>query len=148
MIISCEQCNKKFDVESSLIPTDGRLLQCSSCNHKWFYKKEIHDTKKIFSKEKKLVPGKAKNKIIKTKYVEPSVEKEIKNESKYIEKKDKKKVGILSIIIIFLITFVALIILIDTFKKPIEIIIPNIDYILKSLYESLKDISLFIKDLF
>ena len=38
MIISCENCNKNFEVDSALIPENGRLLQCSACNHKWFYK--------------------------------------------------------------------------------------------------------------
>ena len=39
MIITCNNCNKKFDVDSSLIPDMGRLLQCASCDHKWFFKK-------------------------------------------------------------------------------------------------------------
>ena len=41
MIISCNNCNKKFDIDSNVIPKNGRLLQCSSCNYKWFFKKEI-----------------------------------------------------------------------------------------------------------
>ena len=41
MIISCDQCHKKFEIDSNLIPKEGRLLECGSCNHKWFYK---HDT--------------------------------------------------------------------------------------------------------
>jgi predicted Zn finger-like uncharacterized protein len=41
MIITCNNCNKKFDLDSNLIPDKGRLLQCASCNYKWFFKKEI-----------------------------------------------------------------------------------------------------------
>ena len=41
MIISCINCNKKFEVNSDLIPNEGRLLQCSSCNQEWFFKNEI-----------------------------------------------------------------------------------------------------------
>ena len=41
MIITCNNCNKKFDIDSSLIPDKGRLLQCASCDHKWFFKKEV-----------------------------------------------------------------------------------------------------------
>ena len=41
MIIACNNCNKKFDIDSSLIPDNGRLLQCASCDHKWFFKKNI-----------------------------------------------------------------------------------------------------------
>ena len=38
MIIECINCNKKFEVDSSLIPQSGRNLQCGLCDHKWFYK--------------------------------------------------------------------------------------------------------------
>ena len=38
MIISCQNCSKKFDVEDNLIPENGRMLQCSSCDYKWFFK--------------------------------------------------------------------------------------------------------------
>ena len=41
MIVSCINCNKKFKINSDLIPENGRLLQCSSCNHQWFFKKEL-----------------------------------------------------------------------------------------------------------
>jgi len=41
MIINCNNCNKKFDVDSSLIPDMGRLLQCASCDNKWFFKKVV-----------------------------------------------------------------------------------------------------------
>ena len=41
MIITCNNCNKKFNLDSNLIPDKGRLLQCASCDHKWFFKKEV-----------------------------------------------------------------------------------------------------------
>ena len=41
MIISCNNCNKKFDIDSDLIPEKGRLLLCSICNHEWFFKKDV-----------------------------------------------------------------------------------------------------------
>ena len=37
MIITCPNCNKQFKIDNSLIPDDGRDLQCGSCNHVWFY---------------------------------------------------------------------------------------------------------------
>ena len=37
MIISCPNCNKKFSISETLIPKDGRLLQCSNCNHRWYF---------------------------------------------------------------------------------------------------------------
>ena len=45
MIIDCISCSKKFEVNSSLIPENGRTIQCGSCNHVWFYKPQI-DTQK------------------------------------------------------------------------------------------------------
>ena len=41
MIISCINCYKKFEINSDLIPENGRLLQCSICNHQWFFKKKL-----------------------------------------------------------------------------------------------------------
>ena len=40
MIITCPNCEKKFKIDNSLIPEDGRNLQCGSCEHIWFYKIE------------------------------------------------------------------------------------------------------------
>ena len=40
MIISCNSCNKKFEINSELIQDSGRLLQCSNCNKKWFFEKD------------------------------------------------------------------------------------------------------------
>ena len=37
MIIECNNCKKKFEVDSSLIPETGRKIQCGSCEHIWFY---------------------------------------------------------------------------------------------------------------
>ena len=41
MIITCNNCNKKFDLDSNLIPEKGRLLQCNSCNINGFLKKKL-----------------------------------------------------------------------------------------------------------
>ena len=38
MIIQCINCNKKFEVNSDLIPSTGRTIQCGSCGHIWFFK--------------------------------------------------------------------------------------------------------------
>ena len=60
MIISCENCNKNFEVDSDLIPEKGRLLQCNACDHKWFYTipkfedLELSDRKKIEEEDENL----------------------------------------------------------------------------------------------
>ena len=45
MIITCEKCSKNFSINDNLIPETGRLLQCGSCDHKWFYNKPIKKLK-------------------------------------------------------------------------------------------------------
>ena len=156
MIISCENCNKRFEVSDNLIPDQGRLLQCSSCDHKWFFKKT---EKLIKKKEPKIIIKEDDNKILSETFVEKTIEKkEIKsttlNEETLSEiddeqpqvKKDKKT-NYLKIFIVIIITFVAIIIIIDTFKNQIRFIYPDIEIPLNNLYESLRDINLFLRDL-
>ena len=145
MIISCDQCHKKFEIDSSLIPKDGRLLECGSCNHKWFYKQNIED-----KTEEIIIEPQLKN--IEEENIDPvqtniSQINELDTSSEKKEIIENKKIGVLNIIIVFIISFVALIILLETFKKPISIYIPNIEFILNSLHEILRDIILFFKDL-
>ena len=51
MIIECINCNKKFEVNSELIPSSGRSIQCGSCNHLWFFE----PGKIVSTNKKKLV---------------------------------------------------------------------------------------------
>ena len=149
MIITSPCCEKKFEVAENLIPEKGRLVECSSCNHQWFFKLE---TKKNISKTPEI------NIDRKTEEKEKIIEKEAKlNDEETIDdddynidsniKTNNKNVKFHNIIIVFIISFVAFIIFIDTFKYPISKIIPNIEFILYNLYESVKDIKLFFNDL-
>ena len=54
---------------------------------------------------------------------------------------------ILSFLIVGIISFIALIIVLDTFKKPLTNIFPNLELLLFNLVESIKDIFLFFKNL-
>ena len=148
MIISCDQCHKKFEIDSNLIPKDGRLLECGSCNHKWFYKHDIEDKTQEIIIEPQLKNIEEKNIDPIQTNISPINELDTSSEKKKIvENKKIKKISILNIIIVFIISFVALIILVETFKKPISIYIPNIEFILNSFHEILRDIILFFKDL-
>ena len=143
MIITCPSCNKKFKVDASLIPMEGKLLQCGSCNHKWFFEKKVKkEIKKPLDKETEIID----------KNVPDNTEKLITEAEKAISKTEKNstknKINILSFLLVLIITFVALVILLDTFKNSINLIIPRFDLILNNLYETLKDIILFIKDIF
>ena len=39
MIIACPSCEKKFEVDSNIIPEKGRLVKCGTCNQTWFFNK-------------------------------------------------------------------------------------------------------------
>ena len=147
MIIACPCGEKKFEIDESLIPEKGRNLQCGSCNRKWFYKIPIKE--ELVEKVNPIIDLNEVEDT--TKYeVEETDKKEI-DENNQIEKEKKivkKKINILRIILVFLISFVALIIIIDTFESPLKTVFPNIDLLMNSLYETLHDVVLFIKDLF
>ena len=146
MIIDCPVCNKKFDIDQDLIPTDGRLLQCGSCNHKWFFKLNINEKKP--KEEIKIKPKKDFN--INVESTDKNLKKEINVETEEIipkKKKEKKSINYLNIILVIIISTTAFIIVLDTFKNQLTSVFPNIKFLLNNLYQSIEDIKLFILDL-
>ena len=150
MIVRCNNCNKQFDVNSNLIPEKGRLLECSSCNHQWFFKKDElkNNPQNLIKKpiEKPDILTKSQEDIDKERLLNNLNTDDQYYVSEIIDHK-KTKIGILNLIIVFIISFTTLIIMIDTFKQPISFLVPNIEFILYNLYETLKDLLLFFKDL-
>ncbi|MBD1108794.1 zinc-ribbon domain-containing protein [Pelagibacterales bacterium SAG-MED50] len=165
MIITCPNCKKKFNIDLTLIPEDGRDLKCGSCDHVWFYKVEDENSKPLTLNENndnnEIKPNEVeiesddeakKKQPLSKKIIE---KEEVKNTKKFLEKKktiskDKSKnTGgkFFSYLIVFIITFVALIILLDTLKTPLINVFPAIEIILFNLFETLQDIKLFIIDL-
>tara|TARA_B100002052_G_C15806645_1_gene563846 strand:- start:752 stop:1168 length:417 start_codon:yes stop_codon:yes gene_type:complete len=136
MIIECINCHKKFEVKSSLIPQSGRKIQCGSCNHIWFYK----EIKNVTKDEIKIKDDNHKNAEI----IKELDKKEIKDRPKTNNLNFSK---FLSYLIVGIISFVAIIVILDTFKSPLKKIFPNLEIFLFSLNETLKDIFLFIKNL-
>ena len=163
MIITCPNCNKQFRIDNSLIPNDGRDLQCGSCNHIWFYKIEQENDEvlklnneieskdievKVENKEEKIEEKKKEFEKINTK---GNNEKEniLENQKNNALSKNSNNNGIkfFSYLIVFIISFVALIILLDTLKTPLINAFPGLEIILFNLFETLQDIKLFIIDL-
>ena len=140
MIIACPKCKKKFDIEDSLIPEKGRLLQCSSCDNKWFFKKTIEVKKKI-----ERISTKTKTNKIPKETEDIIIEAEENNTK--VENFKKKNLPILNLLLITLISFAALIIFLDTFKIQINNLIPGFEFLLENFYETLKDFYLFTIDL-
>ena len=153
MIIQCINWNKKFEVNSELIPEKGRTIQCGACNHVWFYKKDqiqLQPTKPINQDE---LSEKSQNtQIIKQPNQQQGKikKKSIPKGSEIVKYKPKSNFTVerlLSYIIVIIITFIAIILIIDTFKSKLFELFPKLEFFLFNLYETLKDIQLFIKDL-
>ena len=152
MIISCKKCNKKFELADNLIPSSGRLLQCGSCAHQWNFipeskielVNEVKDNVKTSDQVKKTLQKPIKKRIEKRKTI---ANKNI--HQSYSEESVTKegKIGFFSFLLVTIISLVSLVILLDTFKNQLLSIIPNIDFYLVSLYDTLKDIFLFFTDL-
>ena len=164
MIITCPNCNKQFKIDNSLIPNEGRDLQCGSCNHVWFYEiVEENDevlklNEEIVSKDIEIEGEYKKEKIEEKKKLPEKINAEINNEKKEkISEKQKNKASsknkenkgsrFFSYLIVFIISFGALIILVDTLKTPLINVFPGLEVILFNLFETLQDIKLFIIDL-
>ena len=165
MIINCPNCNKRFKINPSLIPDNGRDLKCGSCDHVWFYKIEDKNLEPLSLKED-IINNEDKSDIVDKKIDQTNEVKKSSSHSK-IDIKDKKDLDkivdkqitsknktknksgkFFSYTIVFIISFVALIILIDTLKTPLINVFPGLETILFSLFEMLKDIKLFILDLY
>ena len=160
MIITCPCEKKQFKIDDSLIPQEGRELQCGSCERVWFYKPKNENKDPLTLNENisvnKIEPVIETNdinlefrkKFQKEKIVEPEIKKEISKEiPKTVKKLENKGFKFFSYLIVLIISFVALIILLDTLKTPLINVFPGLEIILFNLFETLKDIKLFIIDL-
>ena len=163
MIIDCIKCRKKFEVNASLIPDNGRTIQCGSCNHIWFYKPKIEQSKNEIKTEissqisnNKVLENKKDDNLNKklSKTEDTSNLKNVANTGptsvELINENKKTTFSVskfLSYFLVFLITFIALIIVLDTFKSPLSSIIPGLEIFLYNFFETLKDLYLFIKNL-
>ena len=159
MIITCPCSEKKFEVNEKLIPDKGRLLKCGSCDQTWFFNKNIDEqTKPLIdkpTKQKKIlykdenVAQRGSNKESAPKNKRPVQSQNIDKKAlvKYQKKTSFTFGKFLSYLIVLIISFIALIIFLDTFKYPLSNFFPNLELFLYNLFEILKDILSFVKDL-
>ena len=159
MIISCPNCNKQFKINPSLIPDNGRDVKCGSCDYVWFYKIEDNKIEPLpisdnFTDKKNEVEIDNEIVEITNESNDISIPKDIddKIHEKQIPVKNKIKKNtsgkFFSYLMVSIISFVALIILIDTLKVPLINVFPSLEILLFNLFEILKDIKLFIIDLY
>ena len=153
MIIECINCSKVFEVNSELIPENGRNIQCGSCNHVWFYNPKITNFKKEKNQDtkidnlKKTFIEEGKQKVFEEKDYSKLKDNKNYEITEYKPKKSLSFLKFLSYLIVLLISFVALLIIIDTFNSFLYQFFPGLELIMFNLFETLKDIELFIKDL-
>ena len=156
MIISCPSCEKKFEVDSNIIPEKGRLVKCGTCDQTWFFNKNSQvniNNKNIdlpIKNVTKKTSSKSFNKKEKTLVKNTSIISKNNKGSELVKYQGKPNFTfskILSYLVVTIVSFVALIIILDTFKGPLNVFFPNLELILYNLFETLKDLLLFIKDL-
>ena len=68
--------------------------------------------------------------------------------TKYNKKSNFTFTKFLSYLVVSIISFIALIVIIDTFEKPLYSNFPVLELIMFNLFETLTDVKLFVKDLF
>ncbi len=146
MIITCPCGKKKFELDASLIPPEGKMLQCGPCSKKWFYKNTIKQEKEL---PQQLNESSQINENTELPKQTESIIEEAENN--YVEKEikapPKEKVSFFYIFLILIISFVAMVIILDTFKISINNILPGFIFFLDNFYLSLNDLLLIIKDL-
>ena len=162
MIIECPACSKKFNIDNKLIPDEGRLLKCGNCEHTWFFKKEenikleaettkineIEENKSEINIEKVEEPKKQTKKIRKKISKKSSTKESTSKELVSIDKSSvSRENNIIKKIFLIIVSIIAFILLIDTFKNHISVIFPGILQMSDSLYLVINDLKLFIKDL-
>ena len=150
MIIECPKCQKKFELNESLIPETGRLLQCGKCGNKWHYiKPEIANLSQKKKIQKKKIENRPKIKIPKSqdKVSQKEIKIDLEKSNVPVVFEKKKSFKFFNILIVSIISLVAMILIIDTFKGFIITYVPDIEIYLNNLYETIKDIYLFFEDL-
>ena len=145
MIITCPSCQKKFELDNNLLPENGRTLQCGSCDYKWFFKKNdkdviVENPLELTQTKDEMVDEIKDN--LKTTIPQNTQENQIVDNGLNIS-----LLKIFNYFIVLIITIIAAIIFLDTFKNNLSSVFPGLELFLYNLFETIKDINLFIKDL-
>ena len=152
MIIVCPSCSKNFNVRDDQIPDKGRLLQCSNCKHEWFFTKNTipvddnldEQSNDELAKESFGILDEEENKRDEVVIEDETVELE---KPKDFKKKKIAKINFFKLLLVFIISFVAFVLIVDTFLLQISKYVPFAEKYLDNLYQSIIDISLFFQNL-
>ena len=152
MIIVCPSCSKNFNVRDDQIPDKGRLLQCSNCKHEWFYTKNtIPIDDNLYEKSNDELTQESFGILDEEEAQHDEVIVEDKTveleKPKKIKKKKATKVNFFKLLLVFIISFIAFVLVVDTFIVQISEYVPFAEKYLDNLYQSIIDISLFFQNL-
>ena len=166
MIINCECGKKKFNIDSNLIPAEGRLLKCGSCSKIWHYSPVIQNNSNEKKLESQINEDTIKDEVNNDDKIEIKIEKinekiDIRNNENNEKLNDDDKIPqdrttqennknlkkLFYYLIVSIITLIGIIFFIDTLKFQIANIFPGIIPLLDSFYQTVLDFKLFFKDL-
>ena len=132
------------------------MIQIITKPFRWFFKLEAEttNTSKIEENKSEINIEPVKEPIKQTKKIRKKISKKSSTKestSKELVSIDKSSVSrennIIEKIFLIIISIIAFILLIDTFKNHISVIFPGIVQMSDSLYQVINDLKLFIKDL-
>ena len=141
---------KKYNVKDELIPAKGRMLQCGECDREWFYSKNINRINETSVEIPDEEIAQESFGIIEDRYDDDVFEEDKTVEldkPKNIDKQKTKKINLFKLLLVFIISFVAFILIVDTFLVQISEYVPFAEKYLDNLYQSIIDISLFFQNL-
>ena len=152
MIIVCPSCGKNFNVRDDQIPDKGRLLQCSNCKHKWFYTKNTipvddnldEQSSDELTQESFGILNEEEDRDDEVIVEDKTAELE---KPKTRKKKEGKQFNFFKLLLVFIISFIAFILIVDTFIVQISEYVPFAGNYLDNLYQSIIDIFLFFQNL-
>ena len=154
MIIDCPCGKKKFNVKDELIPAKGRLLQCGDCDREWFFSKDTNNIEENNAVKFDEEIAQESFGIIDDKYDDEVFEEDKKEEPtnelerpEKIKKQKTKQFSFFKLLLVFIISFIAFVLIIDTFIVQISEYFPFAEKYLDNLYQSIIDISLFFQNL-
>ena len=146
MIIVCPSCGKNFNVREDQIPDKGRLLQCSNCKHEWFFTKNTipvddnldEQSNDELTQESFGILDEEENKRDEVVIEDETVELE---KPKDFKKKKIAKINFFKLLLVFIISFVAFVLIVDTFLLQISKYVPFAEKYLDNLYQSIIAVS-------
>ena len=136
MIIQCQNCSRKFQVNDEDIPKEGRMVQCSNCSQKWF--QTPIKVKAPVKRKKKRVKKKIEEVEINSiqKIIDPSSQDSVSEV--YEPKQGLSFFGYIFLLIIIILSAIGVL---KTFEDDLINYFPKIEYIFELLNEQLQYVS-------